>query len=134
MDLVEELQTELSYLTDAVLELLNNELQPSVPLPRGKTFRISEHTFFNVKDMKSGFNNVCIKGTDLADFAFFIAKDCYYQPRKILRAIARIRAMTEWCKKRLEGMRRASEEILLQQGKSLEILETRKILRELSKF
>ena len=62
------------------------------------------------KDIKKVSNNKDIKGTNLADSAFFIAEDCNHQSRKILQAIARIRAIAE------------------------EILETRKILRELSKL
>lgn len=60
--------------------------------------------------------------SDIVASRIFMA--CKYQPRLILRAIHRIHAAIAWCEARAEGRRRAVQELLRQQGRAVERLET----------
>jgi len=61
-----------------------------------------------------------------------IINECGGQPRKVLRALRRIRAATAWCYARAEGRKRQAEEILRQQASAVEALEAEAVMQALS--
>lgn len=135
----------LTVLSDALkdLERAVKELQqptvPSTPMPRPKFFHITDlvvwpyfqkskvsnstflyYTYVTVYGKGGGEYRRDLTSDDLPEK---ILSDCEYQPAKVLRALRRIQAATEWCRRRVDGRRRAAEEILRQQQKAVEDLE-----------
>jgi len=56
-----------------------------------------------------------------------------YQPARILKVSQWLESIIEWCKKRAEGRKRAAEEILKQQKKSVDIITALSVAYKLSK-
>lgn len=116
MNLETEIKFSLNKLQEAVLQILSFKAKNLAPHLRGKTFHIAANIFFSLDKMRVGdFQTVFIGESKLIKHSSYIAETCKYQPRKVLQAIKHIETMEEWCYKRLEGMKRASEEILRQQ-------------------
>jgi hypothetical protein len=130
---------------------LEDEIKPTVPLPRRKVFVIGQYYWpvldkngvhWHVIAKKASFEDVYYTGKE-AGIAFYdgtnesvaqsIIHSCHYQPRKILRALRRIQAATDWCLRRAEGRRRAAQEILRQQAQAVQTLEAEAVLRSLGK-
>lgn len=121
---------------------MQQEIRPSVPMPRPRKFEICRSIsadvvveWPNIYDRFTNWLGVSIKKGDIRNvywdpqtLAVRIVRYCNYQPRKILRALYRIQAATAWCEARLEGRKRAAEEILRQQQASLETLEAEAVL------
>ena len=57
----------------------------------------------------------------------------YYQPARILKVSRWLESVTEWCKKRTEGRKRAAEEILKQQKKAVDVITALSVTRKLTK-
>jgi len=125
----------LKELREARKELLS-ETTPSTPLPRPRRFWFTRKHYFPYDD----FNHVatcksfCSLANFLDDLAQEICEVCEWQPRKILRAIRRIAAAAEWCRKRAEGRKRHAEEILRQQSRWERELRNQRTLDVMAKL
>ena len=56
-----------------------------------------------------------------------------YHPARILRVSHWLESITEWCKKRTEGRKRAAEEVLKQQKKAVDVITALSVAYKLSK-
>jgi len=118
-DYVAIVEKYLRRLREARKELLS-ETTPPTPLPRPRRFWFTHKHYF---PYDADFNHVatnksfCSLAHFLDDLAQEICEACGWQPRRILRAIRRIAAAAEWCRKRAEGRKRHAEEILRQQSR-----------------
>ena len=104
---------------------LRKKIVPRTPLPRPRAFWIVPGQvawpYQDDLDRVSvrGYGEVCTT----ARTAERIAELCGFQPRRILRALRRIQAAEAWCRARIEGRRRAAEEIVRQQARAVSVLE-----------
>ncbi len=98
---------------------------PPVSMPRARKFWFTpRHCYPYFENEQPCFDRVAVgKSCDWfyeqgnKGLAEDICKACNWQPRKILRAVRRIAAAAEWCRKRAEGRKRHAEEILRQQSR-----------------
>ncbi len=105
------------------------DLSPGVPMPRVRVFEFAPglvwpgetpqeghywYLYSRLGDRKVlGSGGFKVWADDLTEM---ILKRAGGQPRKVLRALRRIQAATEWCRRRAEGRRRAAQEVLRQRG------------------
>lgn len=141
------LHRHIDLLTVALGELyvagdaLAKETIPATPEPRPRLFHILPHLVWpyceceedkvvevdwtRIKWYSTG--TYLIKHQESA-MAKKFARDCGWQPRKILRALRCIQAATAWCEARIEGRKRAAGEILRQQQSAIEALEAEAVM------
>ncbi len=144
------------YLRDALVELAEGieqmlaETNPHTPLPRPRVFKIQRRFLWPRIDGRVNWWVMVGRGgwpwyeVDPRYFhreasnpaeglvkALLQASGC--QPARVIQAAAQIRAAAEWCRKRAEGRRRHAEEILRQQRRAVEKIETDRALKALSK-
>ncbi len=118
-------------------ESMTEELSPHVPLPRVRTFEFAPGIVWPGESPGEGnqgwYKYARVNGyqVSLGDVAEKITKKTGGQPRKVLRALRRIEAATEWCRRRAEGRRRAAQEILRQQSRAVAALEAEEVIRGL---
>ncbi len=126
----------------AVQELLSEatrmvqQTSPATPLPRPKTFELApgilwpapptEGPYWYQKVVLHNHNSQQVES--IGWHIHTIIKRCGGQPQKILRALRRIQAATNWCRRRTEGRQRAAQEILRQQKRAAHILEAEIVL------
>ncbi len=131
----------LRELGDSVEKLLA-PTRPNTPIPRPRVFRIGSsfrwpYIWGNGKPewilMSSGeycysidprFRTKSYPERQTSYLIRALLSDCEYQPSRVLRAATQIRVAAEWCRKRAEGRRRHAKEILLQQRRAVEKIQT----------
>ena len=139
----------LTQLWEAMLEL-TRPTSPQTPLPRppAKPIRVSREVELKV-DVENGrcvvvrvfARGCCLETLRVQDTTNYIGPSdvvaksvmSYLScPRDLVRCLRQLRWLTAWMRKRAEGRRRAAEEILRQQRKWVEMLESEIALRKLA--
>jgi hypothetical protein len=133
----------LHELRAAVRELMQ-DTTPKTPLPRARKFVFypgvhwpggPEGAWVNyIRADSSDYEFVKTWERDLEAYAKRLVERCGYQPRKVLRIQRRIMAAAAWCRARAEGRRRMAQEILRQQARALETIESERAMQALGKL
>jgi hypothetical protein len=144
----ELLSEALTRLWEAMLEL-TRPTSPQTPLPRppAKPVRVTREVELKV-DVEDGrcvvvrifADGCCLETLRVCDTTNYILNpECLMErvmphlsrPRALANCLRQLRWLTAWMRKRAEGRRRAAEEILRQQRRWVEMLESEIALRKL---
>lgn len=123
---IEKYETEVKQLLKEAIEKLYRAVQEldeglpiHIPKPRPRTFEFAPGVTWPRDDnlyymrVRSGAGVYITNDWRIVDEVY---KACGGQPRKVYRALRRIRAAIEWCRARRAGKKRMMEEIIRQQG------------------
>lgn len=132
------LTEELRELWELVQALEKQKTVPYTRLPRPRFFQLAPGVTWPATTYRDGVEWNAIETTDRIQYLaypHYIAHDLGeavgWQPRKVMHTIRQIRAAKQWCRNRIEGREREAREILKQQKKWADMVESEIAIRAL---